>query len=151
MKKYLFLFLFIFATTSYLSFAQVTVSIYSPLRFKDVNSQSLLNDYIVGEGTIQISSDNEEEDIGKLLLFNFPEAGIMTNKKRGLKIYKYEIENNNKEFEIKNSNQLVKFYGYVKRRDINNNGIADDTIDGEYVGCLPVIISQYSKKQEPTK
>ncbi|MGL5208354.1 hypothetical protein [Cetobacterium sp.] len=129
------------------SFSEIKIKIFEPIRFKDVNTRAF-GDLIVGEGTLEISTDKLEDDLNKKLIFKFPETGLMTNKKRWLKIEKYMMEDSDKEFKITQEKKHVKIYAILRRSTLNDKGIEAEKLEGEYVGAVPIIIEQYSK---PTK
>lgn len=126
------------------SFAKIEVSIFEPIRFKYFNTRDLGSDKIVGEGIIQIFTDNKEEDIGKKLVFDFPKSGLLTNRKKWVKIEKYHLELPDKEMIITQETEHIKFYAILDKRDIDK-GEEADIIEGNYIGYVPIIVSQYSK------
>ncbi|MGL5123059.1 MAG: hypothetical protein ACRC6K_02690, partial [Fusobacteriaceae bacterium] len=77
--------------------------------------------------------------------FKFPESGLMTNKKRWLKIEKYMMEDSDKNIIVENERRLVNVYAIIDRKVINDGKVEAKFIEGEYVGYLPVIASQYSE------
>ena len=87
MKKLL---LFLMSIISFSSYSEIKLKIYEPMRFEAVNLSNM-SDTVIGRGSIEIYTDNLENDYGKKLVFKFPEKGLMTNKKRWLKIEKYLI------------------------------------------------------------
>ncbi|WP_300341572.1 hypothetical protein [Fusobacterium sp.] len=128
-----------------LTFSEITVKISEPIRFKDLNTKSLGEDYIVGEGAFEVSTDNEEKDIGKKIIFRFPETGFMTNRKNNIKIAKYAMETEDKSMIISTKREIVKFYALVDRREIGRNK-DPKIVEGEYVGYVPIIFSLYEKE-----
>lgn len=133
----------LFAVMSITSFAKITIKISEPIRFKHVNISGMSRDIIVGEGTLEVLA--EDADVGKKLTFVFPEYGLMTNMKRWVKIKKYEMVN--KKFEVVKRNDVVKFYAVLDRRNLDK-GENPDVIEGEYIGYVPIIVRQFSKKIE---
>ena len=129
---------------SFQSFAKIEISIFEPIRFKYFNTRDLGTDKIVGEGIIQVSTDNKEEDIGKKLVFDFPKSGLMTNRKKWVKIEKYHLELPEKEMIITQETEHIKVYAILDRRDIDK-GEEADIIEGDYIGYVPIVISQYSR------
>lgn len=142
MKKILAL-LFMLTIYSF-SFSEIKIKIFEPIRFKDINTRAF-GDLIVGEGTIEISTDKLEDDFNKKLIFRFPETGLMTNKKRWLKIEKYMMEDSDKEFKITQEKKHVKIYALLRRSTLNDKGIDTEKLEGEYIGAVPIIIEQYAK------
>lgn len=141
MKKIILLGLFILGTLSY---GEIKIKIHEPIRFKNVNTRAV-GDLIVGEGSLEISTDKLEEDFNKKLIFKFPETGLMTNKKRWLKIEKYVMDNSDKEFKITKKRKLVKIYALLRRKTLNDKMIDASILEGEYVGRVPIIVEQYGK------
>lgn len=140
-KRYILIFMLLFST---LTFSEVIVKIYEPIRFKDLNTKSLGEDYIVGEGAFEVSTNNEKEDLGKKIVFRFPDSGFMTNKKNSIKIKKYSMETEEKSMIISTKREIVKFYALVNRREIGKNK-NPKIVEGEYVGYVPVIFSLYER------
>ncbi len=134
----------LFLMISTFSFSEIDIKIYKPIRFQEVNTNGIIDDYIVGEGTLEISTDTEE-DFGKKLIFNFPETGLMTNRKRWLKIDKYTMEESEKEYVVQYKKKLIKFYAFVKKKNVLEMGLNTDIIEGEYVGYVPLIVGEYGK------
>lgn len=126
---------------SSLSFGEVHIKIHEPIRFKDLNIKSLERDYLVGEGSFEIYID-KEEDIGKKIVFRFPDSGYMTNKKNIIKVDKYSMVTDENSMIISTKREIVKFYALVNRREIGKNK-EPKIIEGEYVGYVPVVFSLY--------
>lgn len=127
---------------SSLAFGEVHIKIHEPIRFKDLNTRSLERDYLVGEGSFEVYTDNEQEDIGKKIVFRFPEVGYMTNKKNTIKIDKYSMETDENSMIVSTKREIVKFYALVNRREIGKNK-EPRVVEGEYVGYVPVVFSLY--------
>lgn len=144
MKKIIVFGLFILGTLSY---GEIKIKIHEPIRFKNVNTRAV-GDLIVGEGSLEIVTDKLEEDFNKKLILKFPETGLMTNKKRWLKIEKYMMENSEKEFKITQKKKIVKIYALLRRKTLNDKMIDAELLEGEYVGRVPIIIEQYGKPIE---
>uniref|UniRef100_UPI003AF15D5F hypothetical protein n=1 Tax=Cetobacterium sp. TaxID=2071632 RepID=UPI003AF15D5F len=94
------------------SFSQIKLKIHEPMRFENINTTSM-TDIVVGKGMIEIYTDDLENDYGKKLTFKFPEKGLMTNKKRWLKIEKYMMEDSEKNIIIENERRLVSIYAII--------------------------------------
>lgn len=143
MKKLLLSILFSIISLS--SFSKVEISIFEPIRFKYHNTRLLGNEKIVGEGIIQIKTDDEENDIGKKLVFKFPKQGLMTNRKKWIKVEKYHIElPDKKSMIISQEIEHVKIYAVINKRDIDK-GEEADIIEGRYEGYAPIIVTQYGR------
>lgn len=99
--KFLFLKMSIFILVSTLALAKVDVKMVEPMVFKKLNTE-VLGTKVLARGIIEVSTDNKEEDFGKLLKFMFPKVGFITNKKHWLKVEGFYIERD-KEKEIKMS------------------------------------------------
>ena len=147
MKKLIVLGLFIVGVVSY---GEVKIKIHEPLRFKNVNTRAV-GDLIVGEGSIEISTDKLEEDFNKKLIFRFQDTGLMTNKRRWLKIEKFMMENSDKEFKITKKKKIVKIYALLRRSLLNDKMINAEDLEGEYVGRVPIIVEQYSRPLKEMK
>lgn len=146
MKKLL---LFLMSIISFSSYSEIKLKIYEPMRFEVVNLSNM-SDTVIGRGSIEIYTDNLENDYGKKLVFKFPEKGLMTNKKRWLKIEKYLMEDKDKTITIENERRIVNIYAVIDRSTINDGKMEAKFIEGEYVGQIPIIASQYSKVLEET-
>lgn len=148
-----FIVLIILSILSIPSFSQIKLKIHEPMRFENINTTSM-TDIVVGKGVIEIYTDELEKDFGKKLVFKFPEKGLMTNKKRWLKIEKYMMEESEKNIIIENERRLVSIYAIIDRTTLNDGIMDAKFLEGEYVGYLPIIVSQYSdivgKKENAT-
>ena len=93
--------------------------------------------------------DNElegiEGDFGKKLIFRFPENSLITNNKKMLKIEKYIMEDGEKEFILEKEKKIVKIYAVLPRKNLNDGVTSAEEIEGEYVGIIPIVVSQMSK------
>ena len=79
--RVLILFLTIIITN--LSYSALRLKIIEPIRFGEVDIKAV-GDSVVGQGAIEIFSDDLENDKDKKFIFRFPKKGLMTNKKRGI-------------------------------------------------------------------
>lgn len=136
--------LFIFFSVGAISYSEVNIKIHEPMRFENIN-MSTISDAVVGKAVVEISTDDLENDYGKKLVFKFPESGLMTNKRRWLKIEKYMMEDSDKNIILENKRRLVNIYAIIDRKTINDGRMDAKILEGEYVGYLPLIVSQYSK------
>lgn len=127
------------------SYGEVFIKIHEPIRFDEYNTRSIRSDILVGQGTLEVYTDNEKEDIGKKIIFRFPDTGLMTNRKKWIKIEKYATEDKKNEMIISNKRELVKFYAVIDKKKINK-GEDSQIIEGDYIGYVPIILSLYSKK-----
>ena len=127
-----------------ISYSKITVSIFEPIRFKYFNTRTLGSDKIVGEGIIQISTDDKENDIGKKIVIDFPKSGLKTNRKKWIKVEKNHVELLNKSMIISQEIEHIKVYAVLDKRDIDK-GEEANIIEGRYEGYVPIIVSQYGK------
>lgn len=141
MKKLLFILMAVITCSSY---SEIKLKIHEPMRFEVINL-STMSDAVIGRGSIEIYTDDIENDYGKKLVFKFPEKGLMTNRKRWLKIDKYLMEDKDKVIIIENERRVVNIYAVIDRSTINNGKMEAKFIEGEYVGQIPIVASQYSK------
>lgn len=141
MKKRLLILLILIYIKSY---SEITLKIHEPIRFKNINTKAV-GDIIVGEGSIEIISNNLEIDGNKKFIFKFPKKGLMTNKKRWIKIEKYVMEDSDKEFKMIREKKLVKIFAIIERAKLNDQGIRAEDLEGEYIGYIPIIVEQYGK------
>ena len=141
MKK---LIMFLFILIKSISFSEINIKIFEPIRFKEISTIGLGSDRVIGIGILEISTDDLEIDKDKKLKFNFPKKGLMTNRKKWIKIDEYRLETLNNDFIITKKIEQIKIFTILNKRDIDN-GEEADVIEGDYIGYVPIIISQYSK------
>lgn len=127
-----------------ITFGKIYIKIFEPIRFNDVLTNTFNKEEVVGEGILEIYSDNLEIDLGKKLKFYFPKKGLMTNRKKWVKIKEYKLEKRTDDFIITKEREQVKITAILDKRDIDNGEDAE-IIQGEYIGYVPIIVSQYSK------
>lgn len=141
MKKLILLLMLIISS---FSFAKINIKIFEPIRFNDVLTNTINKEEVIGEGILEIYSDDLEVDLGKKLKFYFPKKGLMTNRKKWVKIKEYRLEKKSDDFIITREREQVKITAILDKRDIDN-GEEAEIIQGEYIGYVPIIVSQYSK------
>lgn len=132
------------------AYGKVSVKIHEPIRFQPHNIRSISNSKLVGKGTLEISTDNEIEDLGKKIVFSFIDSGVMTNKKNWIKVEKYQLKNQKKEVLITKKRELIDVYAIVDKSQFKNYQEAE-RIEGEYVGRLPIVLSLYSTQSKEVK
>lgn len=142
--KFLFLKMSIFILVSTLALAKVDVKMVEPMVFKKLNTE-VLGTKVLARGIIEVSTDNKEEDFGKLLKFMFPKVGFITNKKHWLKVEGFYIERDKAEHIVTREKEYINFYGVIDRRDIGKWGLDPEIIEGDYIGYVPINIAQYGK------
>lgn len=143
MKQKLYISIF-FILYSISTFSKITVSIFEPIRFKKISTREIGADKIIGEGVIQISTDDKEKDYGKKIVFDFPKQALMSNRKKWIKVEKLHVEVPNKSLIVTQETEHVKVYAVLNKRDIDK-GEEADIIEGRYEGYVPIIISQYGR------
>ncbi|MGL5725720.1 hypothetical protein [Cetobacterium sp.] len=134
----------IFFLIKAIGYGEINIKIHEPMRFENIN-MTTIGDTVVGKAIVEISTDDLENDYGKKLVFKFPESGLMTNKRRWLKIEKYMMEDSDKNIILENKRRLVNIYAIIDRKTINDGKLDAKILEGEYVGYLPLIVSQYSE------
>ena len=142
--KSLFLRIVVFLMLSTLVLAKIDIKMVEPMIFKRLNTE-VLGTKVLARGVIEISTDNKEEDFGKLLKFMFPKVGFITNKKHWLKVEGFYIEKDKDEHIILKEKEHINFYGIVDRKDIGKWDLAPEVIEGDYIGYIPINIAQYGK------
>ncbi len=140
--RVLILFLTIIITN--LSYSALRLKIIEPIRFGEVDIKAV-GDSVVGQGAIEIFSDDLENDKDKKFIFRFPKKGLMTNKKRWVEIEKYIMKDSDKEFKLTRDKKIVKIYALIKRSSLNSQLISGDDLQGEYIGYVPIVVEQYGK------
>ncbi|WP_297597277.1 hypothetical protein [uncultured Cetobacterium sp.] len=126
------------------SYAEIILKIHEPMRFENINTRAA-GDVIVGEGSIEVISDNLEVDRDKKFILKFPKKGLMTNNKRWIEIDKYMIEDSDRVFRLTKEKKLIKIYAIIDRKKLNNQWIKAEDLEGEYIGYVPIIVEQYGK------
>lgn len=126
------------------SYAEITLKIHEPIRFENINTRAA-GDVIVGEGSIEVISDNLEIDRNKKFILKFPKKGLMTNNKKWIEIDKYMMEDSDREFRLTKEKKLIKIYAIIDRKKLNNQFIKAEDLEGEYIGHVPIIVEQYGK------
>ncbi|MGL4861580.1 hypothetical protein [Cetobacterium sp.] len=125
-------------------FSALSVKIYEPIRFSHINT-TMIGEEAVAEGTLEIVSNNLDEDFQKKLKFRFPNNNLMTNRKRWLKVKRVEMDNSKKELIVTSEKMHVKFYAVIDRKELNSFTIPGEILEGEYIGIVPMIIEEYGK------
>lgn len=132
----------LFLIINIFSFSKVEIKILEPLRFEYLSTKKLSNENIAGYGIVEIRAD--KSDFGKKITFDFPKQGLMTNRKKWIKINKYGLDLPKKEIIVKQEVEHIKFYALLDKKDIDK-GEESKIIEGEYIGYIPIVISEYSK------
>lgn len=135
---------FLFLMLSHISYTKLDVKMVEPMVFKRLNTEAL-GTKVLAKGIIEISTDNKEEDYGKLLKFMFPKVGFITNKKQWLKVEGFYIEKDKDEYIITKEREQINFYGIIDRKDIGKWDFSPEVIEGDYIGYIPINIAQYGK------
>ena len=126
------------------SYSEISLKIHEPIRFKNINTKAV-GDLVVGEGSIEVFSDDLEVDKNKKFVFKFPKKGLITNRKRWVKIDKYIMEDSDKSFKMYREKKIVKIYAVIERRKLNDQLINAEDLEGEYIGYVPIIVEQYGQ------
>lgn len=167
MKK---LFLTALLVVSSVAYAEISIKIFDPIRFKDINTRSL-GEYVIGEGTLEVSTDRLDDivdengnvlkdengvlmlgDRGKKIEFKIPEyGGLLNNGKRYLKVEKYVMEDSEKNYVIDREKKHIKIYAYIPKKSLNDKSEDASVLEGEYVGRVPIVAVQKSRIQETGK
>lgn len=140
----------IFFILSYISFGKIEIKVIEPMVFKRLNSEAL-GSKVIAKGVIEVSTDNKEEDYGKLLKFLFPRIGYLTNKKHWLKVEGFYIEKDNDEVVLTREKEHINFYGIIDRKNIGKRDFPPEVLEGNYIGYIPIDIAQYSRLPKTIK
>lgn len=140
MKKILFL----ISLISTISYSEIQVKIVEPLRFRNVNSTEIGPNQILATSQVEIFTNNKEEDLGKRIVFKYPDYLLMTNRKKWIKIKKIGMELKDNEIILNRERIPVIFYAILDKRDLDK-GEKAELIEGEYIGQFPIIFSVYRK------
>lgn len=133
---------------STLAHGEIRVKIHEPIRFKNVNTKAY-GDLIIGQGALEVYSTAIEEDLDKKVKIRFPKEGLMTNKKRWLKVEGFKMAKSDEEFVIDKEKRIVNFYAFIRRRELNKSETDGTLVEGEYLGYTPIVIEQYGKLLNP--
>ena len=150
MKKGFNILLMIFLGLSQISFSKIDIKVVEPMTFKRLNSEAL-GSKVIARGVLEKSTDDKENDYGKLLKFLFPKIGYLTNKKHWIKVEGFYIEKDDDELVLKKEKELVNFYGIIDRKNIGKWDFPPEVIEGNYIGYIPIDVAQYSKLPENIK
>ncbi|MGL4935571.1 MAG: hypothetical protein ACRC51_08840 [Cetobacterium sp.] len=126
------------------AYSDIRLKIHEPIRFENVNTKAV-GDLVIGQGSIEVITDNLEVDRNKKFIFKFPKKGLMTNKKRWIQIDEYMMEDSDKTFKVDREKKIVKIYAVIERRKLNDQLISAEELEGEYIGYVPIIVEQYGK------
>lgn len=135
---------FLFLILSQISYTKIDIKMVEPMVFKRLNTEAL-GTKVLAKGVIEISTDNKEEDYGKLLKFMFPKVGFITNKKQWLKVEGFYIEKDKDEYIVTKDREQINFYGVIDRKDIGKWDFSPEVIEGDYIGYIPINIAQYGR------
>lgn len=133
-----------FLIISTLTLAKIDIKMVEPMVFKKLNTEAL-GTKVLARGVIEVSTDNKDEDFGKLLKFMFPKVGFITNRKHWLKVNGFYIEKDKDEHTVTKEKEQINFYGVIDRKDIGKWDISPEVIEGDYIGYVPINIAQYDK------
>lgn len=136
--------LLIFLSMYVYTFTQINISIIEPIRFQRHSTRNIGADRIVGVGVLEIYTDDKENDIGKKLVFNFSRQGLMTNRKKWIKVERFHIELPERSMIVTQEREHIKVYAVINKRDIDK-GEEADIIEGRYEGYIPIVVSQYGR------
>ncbi len=142
MKKIIFL----ISILSTMSFGAIKVRIVEPLKFRDINSTEFTSNQVLAISQIEVYTDNKEEDIGKRVVFKYPDYLLMTNRKKWIKVQKIGMEIKENEIILERERVPVIFYAILDKRELDR-GEDIKTIEGEYTGSFPINFSVYRRKE----
>lgn len=137
--------LFFISLISSICYGEVKVRIIEPLKFRNINSTEIGPNQVLATSQVEIFTDNKEEDLGKRVVFKYPDYLLMTNRKKWIKVKKIGTELKNSEIILDRERIPVVFYAILDKRDLDK-GEKAELIEGEYIGKFPVIFSVYKRK-----
>lgn len=138
--------LILFFSLSILSFAEIKVRVIEPLKFRNINSTEIGPNQVLAVSQVEVYTDDKEKDLGKRVVFKYPDYILMTNRKKWVKIKKIGLEIKENEIILDRERIPIIFYAVLDRRDLDK-GEDVKIIEGEYVGNFPVNFSVYKRKQ----
>lgn len=136
------LLIFLISTISY---SEIQVRIVEPLRFRNINSTEIGPNQVLATSQVEVYTDNKEEDIGKRVVFKYPDYLLMTNRKKWVKVKKIGMELKENEIILDRERVPVVFYAILDKRDLDK-GEKAELIEGEYIGQFPVVFSVYKRR-----
>lgn len=142
MKIIICLFFILFQTNI---FAEIKVKV-KPLEFKEIRTRSIgeYKSKAKARGIIIITTDNLQEDIGKLIKIEVPKYINMSNGKRWIKTENIIFVDDNQEKIISHETEKMIYYVILDKKELTNTK-EKNTIEGEYIGELPINYSIYSR------
>lgn len=126
------------------SYAKINIKVVEPMVFKRINTEAL-GSKVLAKGIVEVSTDNKDEDYGKMLKFLFPKIGYLTNKKHWIKVEGFYIEKDRNEYIITRDKEQINFYGVIDRKNLGKWSTEPEAIEGNYIGYIPINIAQYGK------
>lgn len=150
MKRGVISILMAFLVVSQISFSKIEIKVVEPMTFKRLNSEAL-GSKVIAKGVIEISTNDKENDYGKLLKFLFPKIGYLTNRKHWIKVEGFYIEKDDDELVLRKEKEQVNFYGIIDRKNIGKWDFPPEVLEGNYIGYIPIDVAQYSKLPENIK
>ncbi|MGL5934958.1 MAG: hypothetical protein ACRCZI_04990 [Cetobacterium sp.] len=140
------LFLLLYIMTFLSSYANLKITS-KPIVFKEIRAHNngAFKDKVSGRGIIEIYSDNLEEDLGKLVVFNIPEYTHISNNKRWIKTHKVLFKKADKEIIIDKENIKIIFYVILDKKELSNEENRE-LIEGIYKGSLSMNYSIFEKE-----
>ncbi|ERT68262.1 hypothetical protein HMPREF0202_01832 [Cetobacterium somerae ATCC BAA-474] len=124
---------------------EIKVRIVEPLKFRDINATEIGPNQVLATSQIEIFTDNKEEDIGKRVVFKYPEYMMLSNRKKWIKINKIGMEIKEQELILERERVPVIFYAVLDKRELDK-GEQINIIEGEYSGKFPIVYSVYKRK-----
>lgn len=136
----------LFSIISSLAFSEIKIKIVEPLKFRDVNSTEIGPNQVLATSQVEVFTDNKDEDIGKRVVFKYPDYILMSNRKKWIKIEKIGMEIKEQEIILERERVPIIFYAILDKRELDK-GENIETIEGEYFGKFPIIFSVYKKRE----
>lgn len=143
MKRLVTLLLLIF---NRLSYSEIKIRV-KPLEFHEIRAQNSGLYSATARGIIIITTDNLDEDIGKLIKFKTPEQLVLSNGKNFIKSENINFENKKDEIIIEKENEKLIYFVILDKKEFSQ-GKNQNEIEGDYLGTLPLNYSIYSKEEE---
>ena len=136
----------LFSIISSLAFSEIKIKIVEPLKFRDINSTEIGPNQVLATSQVEVFTDNKDEDIGKRVVFKYPDYILMSNRKKWIKIEKIGMEIKEQEIILERERVPIIFYAILDKRELDK-GETIETIEGEYFGKFPIIFSVYKKRE----
>lgn len=138
------------------TYSEVKIKLLEEIKFENLNTQGTSLIEVIGIGKLEVSTDSLEEDMGKVLVFKFPQSAVMSNRKKQIVLkdisLSFQGKNSREGRNIKNEMVVTKNYEIIEiYLTLNKNQLlseeSPDVVEGEYIGDILFEVEEYGKKE----